>query len=147
MGDVMQDLGLEYYNPNHSPAHPHQYSQYMNGMNGVNGSGGVNGVGGMNGLEVNGMVGMNGMNGGMGHGNGGMLPPQTHMNVDHSQQYMTELHHTYYPQDYGHSQVPALPLHGPGGREDIWMDFMHQLTTPDGQPHHNGYQPQMGHHG
>jgi len=72
MGDVMQDLGLEYYNPNHTPSHPHQHSQYMNGMNGVNGAGGANGVGGMNGLGV---VGMNGMNGGMNHGNGGMLPP------------------------------------------------------------------------
>jgi len=97
MGDVMQDLGLEYY----SPTHPHQHSQYMNGMNGaggVNGAG-MNGVGGMNGLGASGMVGMNGMNGmngingTMSHGNGGMLPPPpAHLGMDqmykdpHSQQ-------------------------------------------------------------
>ena len=90
MGDVMQDLGLEYYNSNHTPSHSHQHSQYMNGMNGVNGVGGANGVGGMNGLGV---VGMNGMNGGMSHGSGGMLPPPPpHLGMDqvykdpHSQQ-------------------------------------------------------------
>ena len=88
MGDVMQDLGLEYYNPNHNP---HQHPQYMNGV------GGANGVGGMNGLGMSGMVGMNGMNGGMNggmsHGSGGMLPPHTpHLSMDqvykdpHSQQ-------------------------------------------------------------
>jgi hypothetical protein len=87
IGDVMQDLGLEYYNP--GPSHPHQHSQYMNGVNGV---GGMNGVGSMNGLGVSGMAGMNGMNGGMSHGNGGMFPPpQPHsgmdqMYKDHSQQ-------------------------------------------------------------
>ena len=88
MGDVMQDLGLEYYSPTHNPPHPHQ--QYMNGV------GGTNGVGGMNGLGVSGMAGMNGMNGmngSMSHGNGGMLPPHPpHLNMDqvykdpHSQQ-------------------------------------------------------------
>jgi hypothetical protein len=77
MGDVMQDLGLEYYNPNHNPQHQHQHSQYMNGG------------GGMNGLGVTGMVGVNGMNGGMSHGGGGMLPPHPpHLSMDqvHSQQ-------------------------------------------------------------
>jgi len=89
MGDAMQDLGLDYYNPNHNPSHPHQHSQYMDGANGMNGAGGV---GGMNGLNVNGMAGMNGMNGSMGHVNGGMLPPPPHSGMDqmyrdpHSQQ-------------------------------------------------------------
>ena len=84
VGDVMQDLGLDYYNPTHTQPHPHQHSQYVNGMNGVNG------VGGMNGLGASGMAGMNGMNGGMSHGNGGPLPP--HLGMDqmykdpHSQQ-------------------------------------------------------------
>jgi len=150
MGDVMQDLGLEYYNPNHNPQHSHQHSQYMNGV------GGVNGAGGLNGLGASGMVGMNGMNGGMSHGNGGMLPPPPpHLSMDqvykdpHSQQqYMMDSHHGYHhQQDYGQPQVPALPMHGPGNHEEIWMNFMQQLTTPDGQSHHNGYQPQMGHHG
>ena len=90
MGDVMQDLGLDYYNPNHNPSHPHQHSQYMSGMNGT---GGVNG---MSGTGVNGMVsmnGMNGMNGAVNHGSGGMLPPPApHLGLDqmygdpHSQQ-------------------------------------------------------------
>jgi len=62
MGDVVPDLGLEYYNPGHTQPHPHQHSQYVNGINGVNG------VGGTNGLGMSGMVGMNGMNGGMTHG-------------------------------------------------------------------------------
>jgi hypothetical protein len=88
MGDVMQDLGLEYYNPNHNPSHQHQHPQYTNDMNGV--------VNGMNGVDVNGMVGMNGMNGmngGASHGSGGMLPPPPpHLGMDqmyndsHSQQ-------------------------------------------------------------
>lgn len=81
MGDVMQDLGLEYYNPPQGPSHPPQYPQYMNG------AGGENGVGGMNGLGTGGMAGMNGMNGmngSMNHGSGGMLPP--HLSMDHSQQ-------------------------------------------------------------
>jgi len=122
-------------------------------MDGTNGAGGMNGMGG---AGVNGMMGMNGMNGtnGMnGGGGGGILPPPpSHLGMDqvyndpHSQQYMTDMHHTYHQPDYGHthSQVAALPLHGPGGREEIWMNFMHQLTTPDGHPHQNGYQPQMG---
>ena len=87
MGDVIQDLGLEYYNPTHTQSHPHQHSQYVNGMNGMNG------VGGMNGLGMSGMAGMNGMNGGMTHGNGGTLPPPPpHLGMDqvykdpHSQQ-------------------------------------------------------------
>lgn len=87
MGDVMQDLGLEYYNPSHNPPHPHQHPQYMNG------AGGVNGVGGMNGLGASGMAGMNGMNGSISHGGGGMLPPPPpHLGMDqmykdpHSQQ-------------------------------------------------------------
>ena len=79
MGDVMQDLGLEYYNPPQGPSHPAPHSQYMNG------AGGVNGVGGMNGLGTSGMAGMNGMNGSMSHGSGGMLPPP-HLSMDHSQQ-------------------------------------------------------------
>ena len=101
MGDVMQDLGLEYYNPNHNLPHPQQHSQYMNGVGGANGVGGMNGLGvsgmvGMNGMNggMNGMNGgMNGMNGGMSHGSGGMLPPHTpHLSMDqvykdpHSQQ-------------------------------------------------------------
>lgn len=88
--DAMQDLGLEYYNPNHTQLHQHQHSQYVNG---VNGAGGANGVGSMNGLGMSGMVGMNGMNGGMSHGNGGTLPPPPpHLGMDqmykdsHSQQ-------------------------------------------------------------
>lgn len=90
MGDVMQDLGLEYYNPNHNSSHTHQHPQYMEGMNGVCGTNGMNGVG------VNGMMGMNGMNGingGVSHGNGGILPPPPpHLGMDqmytdsHSQQ-------------------------------------------------------------
>lgn len=91
MGDVVQDLNLEYYNPSHTQSHPHQHSQYVNGMNGMNG------VGGMNGLGMSGMVGMNnGMNGGMTHGNGGTLPPPPpHLGMDqmykdpHSQQQYT----------------------------------------------------------
>jgi len=150
MGDVMQDLSLEYYNPSHNPSHQHQHPQYTNDMNGVGGVNGMNGVG-VNGMM--GMNGMNGMNGGVSQGSGGMLPPpplllgmeQMYNDPNSQQQYMMDLHHTYHQQDYGHSQVAALPLHGPGGREEIWMNFMHQLTTPDGHPHHNGYQPQMGH--
>lgn len=87
MGDVMQDLGLEYYNPNPNPSHSHQQPQYMNDMNGVNG---INGVG------VNGMMAMNGINGSVSHTSGGMLPPPPpHLGMDqmyndsHSQpQYM-----------------------------------------------------------
>jgi len=77
MGDVMQDLALEYYSPTHTQPHPHQHSQYVNGMNGMNG------VGGINGLSMSGMAGMNGMNGGMSHGNGGTLPPPPpHLGMD-----------------------------------------------------------------
>ena len=86
MADVMQDLGLEYYNPNHHPSHQHQHPQYVNDTNDMNGV-----VNGMNGVGVNGMVGMNGMNGM--NGSGGMLPPPPpHLGMDqmyndsHSQQ-------------------------------------------------------------
>ena len=92
--DAMQDMGLEYYNPNHTQIQSHQHSQYVNGTNGVNGVGGANGAGSMNGLGMSGMVGMNGMNGSMNHGNGGTLPPPPpHLGMDqyrdpHSQQYI-----------------------------------------------------------
>lgn len=148
MGDMMQDFGLEYYSPNHTPALPHQHPQYMNGVNDMNGmnTGGVgmNGVGGMN---------MNNTNGSMNQGSGGMLP-HSHLTMDHTygdphsqQLYTMDIPHTYHQQEYGHShsQVAALPLHGPGGREEIWMNFMHQMTTTDGNPQQNGYQPQIGH--
>ena len=87
LGEVMQDLGLEYYNPTHSSSHPHQHSQYMNGANNVNGVNGMSGVvGGMNGVGVNGMtsMNMNGMDGVINHGSGGMLqPPPPHLGMDH----------------------------------------------------------------
>lgn len=146
MGEMVQDISLDYYNPNHtSSSHSHQYSHYMNGVSDVNGlhsPGGMNGMGGM---------GMNGMT----HGNGAMLPPPpSHSGMDqmlydepHSQQlYTMDLHQGYQQPDYGHNQVAALPLHGPGGREEIWMNFMHQMTTADGQSQQGGYPPpHMGH--
>lgn len=79
IGDVMQDLGLEYYNPNHNPSYPHQHPQYMNDINGVGGMNGMSGVG------VNG-IGMNGMNGGVSHGSGGM--DQMYNDPHSQQQYM-----------------------------------------------------------
>ena len=95
MSDVMQDFGLDYYNPTHNSSHPHQHPQYMNGANNVNGVGGVNGT---NGVGVNGIGGMNmnGMDGVMSHGSGGMLQsPPPHLSLDqmyndpHSQQLYT----------------------------------------------------------
>ena len=89
IGDVMQDLGLEYYNPNYNPSHPHQHPQYMNGV------GGANSAGSMSGIVENGMAGVNGMS----HGSGGMLPP--HLSMDqmyedsHSQQQYTMVRISY----------------------------------------------------
>lgn len=151
MGGVTPDFGLDYYNPNHNPSHPQQHPQYINGTNDVNG---VGGMGNLGGTGVNGISGMNmnGINGGMSHGSGGMLPPPPpHLGMDQvygdpnlQQLYTMDLDYPYHQQDYGHSQVAALPLHGPGGSEDTWANFMQHLTT-DGGPHQNGYQPQMGH--
>lgn len=133
MGDVMQDLGLEYYNPNHNPSHPHQHPQYMDG---TNGAGGMNGMGG---AGVNGMMGMNGMNGmngtnGMnGGGGGGILPPPpSHLGMDqtysdpHSQQYMTV---RVSCSDYREPDMNPLLVTGPASHISPTGLWKHSLSS------------------